>query len=121
MEVIGFSRETEFAFSEREMEVAEQLVQLSEDDTLSCCSSTSWSVSEGGSNTKRQEDVVISEIRDMVVGREQTDVVGMMHKNVTDCRGFVKAIRETNIIRRNKKKKFKSIVSIYRATKEMID
>ena len=110
MEVIGFSRETELAFSEREMEVAEQLVQLSEDDTLSCCSGTSWNVSEGGSNTKRQAS---SEIRDMV-GKDRTDV-RMMH-NVADGQSFVKTIRETNIIRRNKKKKFKSIVSIYRAT-----
>ncbi|KAG2319043.1 hypothetical protein Bca52824_012256 [Brassica carinata] len=115
MEVIGFSRETELAFSEREMEVAEQLVQLSEDDdTLSCCSGTNWNVSEGGSNTKRREDVSSSEIRDMV-GKDRTDV-RMMHKNVTDGQSFVKTIRETNIIRRNKKKKFKSIVSIYRAT-----
>ncbi|KAF3511487.1 hypothetical protein F2Q69_00008574 [Brassica cretica] len=88
------------------MEAAEQLVQLSEDDTLSCCSGTSWSISEGGSNAKRHENVVNSESYDM--------------KNVTDGQSFVTAIKETNIIiRRNKKKKFRSLASIYRATNEM--
>lgn len=109
-----------FGFSETEMEAAEQLVQLSEDDTLSCSSGTGFSVSGcegGGGNTKRHEDVVCSEIRE-----EQNDVVHMMNdKNATDAQSFVKAITETNIIRRRryKKKKFRSLASLYKATKEM--
>ncbi|XP_033133997.1 uncharacterized protein LOC117127530, partial [Brassica rapa] len=119
MEVIGFTGETEVAFSETEMEAAEQLVQLSEDDTLSCCSGTSWSISEGGSNAKRHENFVNSESYDMV-GNKQNDGIQTMHKNVTDGQSFVTAIKETNIIiRRNKKKKFRSLASIYRATNEM--
>ena len=119
MEVIGFTAETEVAFSETEMEAAEQLVQLSEDDTLSCCSGTSWSISEGGSNAKRHENVVNSESYDMV-GNKQNNGIRMMHKNDTDGQSFVTAIKETNIIiGRNKKKKFRSLASIYRATNEM--
>ncbi|RID51119.1 hypothetical protein BRARA_H01808 [Brassica rapa] len=108
MEVIGFTRETEVAFSETEMEAAEQLVH-----------GTSWSISEGGSNAKRHENVVNSESYDMV-GKKKNNGVRMMHKNVTDGQSFVTAIKETNIIiRRNKKKKFRFLASIYRATNEM--
>ncbi|CAH2075956.1 unnamed protein product [Thlaspi arvense] len=122
MEVIGFSGETEIAFSETEMEAAEQLVQLSEEDTMSCSSGSGWSVSgcggsEGGGNTKKKEDVVSSEIHDMV-GKERNDGVRMMDENVKDGRSFMRAIMETKT-RRIKKKKFRSLASIYRATKEM--
>ncbi|KAG2242979.1 hypothetical protein Bca4012_022392 [Brassica carinata] len=114
MEVIGFT--------ETEMEAAEQLVQLSEDETLSSCSSGTGSsvisgCEGGGVNTKRHDDVVSSEIRE-----EQNDgVVPMMNnKNARDGQSFVKAITETNIIRRRyKKKKFRSLASLYKATKEM--
>lgn len=58
--------EIEVVFLEMEMEVVEQLVQLSEDDMLSCCSGISWSISEGGSNVKRYENVVNLESYDMV-------------------------------------------------------
>ncbi|CAF2249906.1 unnamed protein product, partial [Brassica napus] len=92
---------------------------VEEDDTLSCCSGTSWSISEGGSNAKRHENVVNSESYDMV-GKKKNNGVRMMHKNVTDGQSFVTAIKETNIIiRRNKKKKFRFLASIYRATNEM--
>ncbi|KAF2542659.1 hypothetical protein F2Q70_00033711 [Brassica cretica] len=106
-------------FSETEMEAAEQLVQLSEDDTLSCSSGTGLSVSGcegGGVHTKRHDDVFSSETRE-----ETSDgVVRMMNNNATDAQRFVKAIMETNIIRRRyKKKKFRSLASLYRATKEM--
>ncbi|XP_006411738.2 uncharacterized protein LOC18029082 [Eutrema salsugineum] len=125
MEMIGSSGETGIAFSETEMEAAEQLVQLSEDDTMSCSSGTGWSVCgcgcggcEGGCNTKRQEDVVSSEIHDMAV-KGQNDGVRKMNKNVSDGRSFVKAMMGTKTIMRNKKKKFRSLASIYRATKEI--
>ncbi|KAF2542658.1 hypothetical protein F2Q70_00033710 [Brassica cretica] len=107
MEVIGFS--------ETEMEAAEQLVQLSEDDTLSCSSGTGLSVSgcDGGFHTKRHNDVISDEV-------QNDGVVRMMNNNATDAQRFVKAITETNIIRRRyKKKKFRSLASLYRATKEM--
>ncbi|KAG7539851.1 hypothetical protein ISN45_Aa07g001240 [Arabidopsis thaliana x Arabidopsis arenosa] len=123
---ISFSGESETAFSETEMEAAEQLVQLSEEDTLSCSSGgTGWSVSgydgcEGkgeGNNTKRQEDVVSSKVRDHIVGKEQNDGV-WRNNNVTNGQSFMKTIMETKT-RINKKKKFRSLTSIYRATKEM--
>lgn len=125
MEEIGFSGESEIVFSETEMEAAKQLVQLSEDDTLSCSSGTGWSVSgydccEGtgeGDGTKRQEDVVSSKVAstDHKVGNVQNDgVCGNKH---VDGRGFMKAIMETKT--RINKKKFRSLASIYRATKEM--
>ncbi|KAL0686542.1 hypothetical protein Bca4012_086219 [Brassica carinata] len=91
MEVIGFS--------ETEMEAAEQLVQLSEDDTLSCSSGTGLSVSGcegGGGNTKRHDDVVSDEV-------QNDGVVCMMNNNATDAQRFVKAITETNIISRDVK------------------
>ncbi|CAE6151741.1 unnamed protein product [Arabidopsis arenosa] len=122
---IGFSGESEIAFSETEMEAAEQLVQLSEEDTFSCSSGgTGWSVSgyDGcewkgqGNNTKRQEDVS-SKVRDHIVGKEQNDGV-CRNKNVTNGQSFMKTIMETKT-RINKKKKFRSLTSIYRATKEM--
>ncbi|CAN6917458.1 unnamed protein product [Brassica oleracea] len=65
MEVIGFS--------ETEMEAAEQLVQLSEDDTLSCSSGTGLSVSGcegGGGNTKRHDDVVSDEVQNDGVSQQ---------------------------------------------------
>ncbi|RID77108.1 hypothetical protein BRARA_A00039 [Brassica rapa] len=103
-------------FSETEMEAAEQLVQLSEEDTLSCSSGTGLSVSGcegGGGNTKRHNDVISDEV-------QNDGVVRMMNNNATDARRFAKAITETNIIRRRyKKKKFRSLASLYRATKEM--
>ncbi|EOA18118.1 hypothetical protein CARUB_v10006579mg [Capsella rubella] len=118
---IGFSGESsEIAFSESEMEAAKQLMQLSEDDTLSCSSGTgtAWSVSacEGDYNTKRQETVVSS-----MVGEEQNDGVWRINnKNVTDGRRFMKAITETKaLINKKKQKKLRSLASIYRATKEM--
>ncbi|CAN6984126.1 hypothetical protein HID58_000051 [Brassica napus] len=103
-------------FSETEMEAAEQLVQLSEDDTLSCSSGTGLSVSgcEGGFHRKRHSDVISDEVQNDGVVRTT------MNNNATDAQCFVKAITETNIIRRRyKKKKFRSLASLYRATKEM--
>lgn len=121
MEEMGFSGESEIAFSETEMEAAEQLVQLSEEDTLSCSSGTGWSVcgcggceGRGCGNTKRQEDVVSSEIKTMV-GEEQNDGV-RRNKNVNGGRSYMKVVLET---KKNKKKKFRSLASIYTATKEM--
>ncbi|CAH8273824.1 unnamed protein product [Arabidopsis lyrata] len=119
---IVFSGESETAFSETEMEAAEQLVQLSEEDTLSCSSGgTGWSVcgydGSEGNDTKRQEDVVSSKVRDHIVGKEQNDGV-CRNKNVTNGQSFMKTIMETKT-RINKKKKFRSLASIYRATKEM--
>ncbi|XP_010437053.1 PREDICTED: uncharacterized protein LOC104720855 [Camelina sativa] len=129
---IGFSGDSssEIAISETEMEAAKQLVQLSEDDTLSCSSGTGWSVSghdacegkaEGGHNTKRQEEVVVSsKVRDHLVGNELNDGVCRSNKNVTGGRqSFIKAIMETNT-RINKKQKYRSLASIYRATKEIL-
>ncbi|CAH8344783.1 unnamed protein product [Eruca vesicaria subsp. sativa] len=108
-------------FSEKELEAAELLVQLSEDDTLSCSSGTglmSVSGCESEGNTKTHDHVVSSDIREQ---HNDADVVRMkMNKNAMDGQSFVKAITETNMIRRNyKKKKFRSLASIYRATKEM--
>ncbi|KAF8109571.1 hypothetical protein N665_0094s0038 [Sinapis alba] len=103
MEAIGFS--------ETEMEAAEQLMQLSEDDTLSCSSGC-----EGGVITKRHDDVVTCD----QFHEEQNDSVVvrmMMNKNATEGQSFVKT---TKIIRRYyKKKKFRSLASLYRATKEI--
>ncbi|KAJ0252442.1 hypothetical protein HA466_0132340 [Hirschfeldia incana] len=113
--------EAMIGFSETEMEAAEQLVQLSEDDTLSFSSGTGFSAISGfeggGGNTKRHDDVVSSEIRE----KQNDGVVRMINdKNATDAQSFVKAITQTNIIRRRyKKKKFRSLTSLYRATKEM--
>ncbi|XP_010446474.2 PREDICTED: uncharacterized protein LOC104729248 [Camelina sativa] len=123
MEEIGFSGDSssEIAISETEMEAAKQLVQLSEDDSLSCSSGTGWSVSghdacegkaEGGHNTKRQDEVVVSsKVRDHFVGNELND-------GVRGNKSFMKTIMETKT-RINKKQKYRSIASIYRATKEM--
>ncbi|CAL9228575.1 unnamed protein product [Arabidopsis halleri] len=76
---IVFSGESETAFSETEMEAAEQLVQLSEEDTLSCSSGgTGWSVCgydgcEGkGNNTKRQEDVLVRRLEIILSERSKT-------------------------------------------------
>lgn len=121
MEVIGLSGETEIAFSKTEMEAAEQLVQLSEEDSLSCSSGTGWSVcggseERGRGDTNRQEDAVSSKINDMF-RKEQNDG-GCRNKNVTDGRSCMKAITETKM-KRNKKNKFRSLASIYKATKEI--
>lgn len=102
------------------MEAAEQLVQLSEEDTMSCSSGTGGSVGDcegkGGGNTKRQDDVVSSKVEDMV-GKEQNGGVCSNKNVVTDGRSFMKAIMETST-RIHKKKKFRSLASIYRATQE---
>ncbi|CAN7108140.1 unnamed protein product [Brassica rapa subsp. narinosa] len=60
-------------FSETEMEAAEQLVQLSEEDTLSCSSGTGLSVSGcegGGGNTKRHNDVISDEVQNDGVSQQ---------------------------------------------------
>ncbi|KAL1190290.1 hypothetical protein V5N11_016676 [Cardamine amara subsp. amara] len=113
------SQMEEIGFSETEMEAAEQLVQLSEEDTMSCssCTGCGWSdcgfEGRGGGNTKRQEDVVSS-----MVGEEQNDGV-WRKKNVTDGGSFLKVIMETKT-RIHKKKKLRSLASIYRSTKELM-
>ncbi|VVB02465.1 unnamed protein product [Arabis nemorensis] len=57
---------TEIVFSETEMAAAEQLMQLSEEDTVSCSSSTGGGRGEG--SKRRHEDVVSSRI-----GSDQND------------------------------------------------
>ncbi|CDY41974.1 BnaA01g05460D [Brassica napus] len=59
-------------FSETEMEAAEQLVQLSEDDTLSCSSGTGLSFSgcEGGFHRKRHNDVISDEVQNDGVSQQ---------------------------------------------------
>lgn len=122
MEEMGFSGESEIAFSETEIEAAEQLVQLSEEDTLSCSSGTAggsvcgcgYGGYEGRGNTKRQEDVVSSEIKTLV-GEDQNEEI-RRNTNVNGGKCYIRVNMET---KRNKKKKFRSLASIYRATKEM--
>ncbi|AEE87060.1 hypothetical protein AtNW77_Chr4g0319271 [Arabidopsis thaliana] len=127
MEKICFSEDSGVTFSETEIEAAEQLVQLSEEDTLSCSSGTGCSVSTGydgcdgkgseGNNTNIQDDVVSSKVRDHMAEEAQNDGVWRI-KNVTNGQSFLKAMMETRT-GIHKKKKFRSLESIYRATNEM--
>ncbi|CAF2276229.1 uncharacterized protein LOC103864296 [Brassica rapa] len=92
----GFSGESaEMVFSETEMAAAELLMQLSEEETVSCSSSN---VGESGGGGKRRHEDVCSRIgNDGVKG---------------NC----------NLARKMKKmkeKKFRSLESIYMATKEI--
>ncbi|XP_010416932.1 PREDICTED: uncharacterized protein LOC104702722 [Camelina sativa] len=110
----GFSRESsaapEIVLSETEMAAAEQLMQLSEEETVSCSSSTGGDYGGGrggggGGDKTRHEDVVSSRI-----GNEQNDGVRC------DSNLGLKRKRE---MAKMKEKKFRSLESIYRATKEM--
>ncbi|CAN8307901.1 unnamed protein product [Cochlearia groenlandica] len=99
-------------FSQTELEVAEQLVQMSKEDTISC--SRTYESIDNNHTTHKQEDVASSRNNDMV-GNEKDDDVGMLDKNVKEKQSFVETKR-----RMNKKIKFRSLASIYRATKEII-
>ncbi|KAG2298535.1 hypothetical protein Bca4012_009777 [Brassica carinata] len=97
----GFSGESsETVFSETEMAAAEQLMQLSEEETVSCSSSTGG-YGRGERGCKRRHDDVSSR-----VGNEQNDGV----KGNCDLAVKMKKMKE---------KKFRSLESIYRATKEI--
>ncbi|ESQ46087.1 hypothetical protein EUTSA_v10000578mg [Eutrema salsugineum] len=105
----GFSRESaEIVFSETEMAAAEQLMQLSEEETVSCSSSTGGDGGgergRGGEAKRRHEDVSSR------IGNEQNDGVK------GNCNLGVEM--KTNI-KKMKEKKFRSLESIYRATKEI--
>ncbi|XP_018437615.1 uncharacterized protein LOC108809981 [Raphanus sativus] len=101
----GFSRESgEIVFSETEMAAAELLMQLSEEETGSSSSSTggggAGEVGEGRGRKRRHEDVSSR------AGDEQNDGV----KGNRDLAVKMKKMKE---------KKFRSLESIYRATKEI--
>ncbi|KAF8118400.1 hypothetical protein N665_0005s0163 [Sinapis alba] len=90
----GFSGESsETVFSETEMAAAELLMQLSEEETVSCSSSTG-----GERGCKRRHEDVSSRV-------ENDGVKGY-------CDLAVK-------MKKMKEKKFRSLESIYRATKEI--
>ncbi|CAN6900863.1 hypothetical protein Bca4012_096287 [Brassica carinata] len=98
----GFSGESgEIVFSETEMAAAELLMQLSEEETGSCSSSTGGGgIGEGRGRKRRHEDVSSR------IENEQNDGV----KGNCDLAVKMKKMKE---------KKFRSLVSIYRATKEI--
>ncbi|WZZ18538.1 hypothetical protein YC2023_111627 [Brassica napus] len=98
----GFSGESgEIVFSETEMAAAELLMQLSEEETGSCSSSTgAGGIGEGRGRKRRHEDISSR------IGNEQNDGV----KGNFDLAMKMKKMKE---------KKFRSLESIYRATKEI--
>ncbi|CAF2049896.1 unnamed protein product [Brassica rapa subsp. trilocularis] len=98
----GFSGESgEIVFSETEMAAAELLMQLSEEETGSCSSSTgAGGIGEGRGRKRRHEDISSR------IGNEQNDGV----KGNCDLAMKMKKMKE---------KKFRSLESIYRATKEI--
>ncbi|KAG2308038.1 hypothetical protein Bca52824_027786 [Brassica carinata] len=100
----GFSRESaEMVFSEMEMAAAEQLMQLSEEETVSCSSST---VGESGGSGKRRHEDVSSRI-----GNDEND----------GFKGNCNLAVEMNTrMKKMKEKKFRSLESIYMATKEIM-
>lgn len=103
----GFSRES-IVFSETEMAAAEQLMQLSEEETVSCSSSTGGDYGGGrggGGGVKRRHEDVSSRI-----GSEQNDGVK------GNCNLGVEMKTK---MRKMKEKKFRSLESIYRVTKEI--
>ncbi|RID66121.1 hypothetical protein BRARA_D01286 [Brassica rapa] len=92
----GFSGESaEMVFSETEMAAAELLMQLSEEETVSCSSSN---VGESGGGGKRRHEDVCSRIRNDGV------------------KGNCNLGRK---MKKMKEKKFRSLESIYMATKEI--
>ncbi|KAF8049942.1 hypothetical protein N665_2085s0005 [Sinapis alba] len=94
----GFSGESaEMVFSETDMAAAEQLMQLSEEETVSCSSSTVGESREGG---KRRHEDVCSRIGNDGVKRNSNIALKM---------------------KKMKEKKFRSLESIYMATKEIRD
>ncbi|EOA28149.1 hypothetical protein CARUB_v10024339mg [Capsella rubella] len=101
------SATTEIVFSETEMAAAEQLMQLSEEETVSCSSSTGGDFGGGGRDkTKHDHQDVSSRI-----GNERNDGVRV------DCNLGVERKRKMKKVM--KEKKFRSLESIYRATKEI--
>ncbi|CAH8360671.1 unnamed protein product [Eruca vesicaria subsp. sativa] len=100
----GFSGESAaIVFSETDMAAAEQLMQLSEEGTGSCSSSTGgYGGGEIGLRKRRHHEDVSSRS-----GNEQNDGVK------GNCDLVVKRKRKM------KEKKFRSLESIYRATKEI--
>lgn len=111
----GFSREsaTEIVFSEMEMAAAEQLMQLSEEETVSCSSSTGRDCGggRGGGGDKIKHEDVSSRI-----GNEQNDSVRGNSILGVDRKRKMKEMKE---IKEMKEKKFRSLDSIYRATKKI--
>ncbi|CAH8390563.1 unnamed protein product [Eruca vesicaria subsp. sativa] len=98
----GFSGEsTGMVFSETEMAAAEQLMQLSEEETVSCSSST---VGESGGGGKRRHEDVSSRIGNDGVKENCNLALEMKTK-----------------MKKMKEKKFRSLKSIYMATKEIRD
>lgn len=104
----GFSRESapKMVFSETDMAAAEQLMQLSEEETVSCSSSTGGDCGGGGGD-KTKHEYVSSRI-----GHEQND--GVRGNSILG----VERKRKRAVM---KEKKFRSLESIYKATKEIRD
>ncbi|XP_010555450.1 PREDICTED: uncharacterized protein LOC104824948 [Tarenaya hassleriana] len=100
-----FSGESEKAFSETEMEAAEQLVQLSEEETTVSCSSSCSGVGHG--DKTRHEDVSSRTSNDRMVGIEQN---GAVRGNIPGRMGTSSG---------KKTKRVRSLESIYRATKKI--
>lgn len=104
----GFSIESaEIVFSETEMAAAEQLMQLSEEETMSCSSGTGgdYGGGKGGGDKIKHEDV------SSIIENEQNDGVRV------NCNLGVERKRK----REMKEKKFRSLESLYKATKEIRD
>ncbi|KFK32863.1 hypothetical protein AALP_AA6G297000 [Arabis alpina] len=99
----GFSGEskTEMVYSETEMAAAEQLMQLSEEETVSCSSSTGGDY--GGGGKRKHEDVSSRIGNDGVKGNCNLGV---------EMKTKMKKMKE---------KKFRSLESIYKATKKIRD
>uniref|UniRef100_A0A1J3I5V2 Uncharacterized protein n=1 Tax=Noccaea caerulescens TaxID=107243 RepID=A0A1J3I5V2_NOCCA len=104
----GFSGgSAEIVFSETEIAAAEQLMQMSEEETVSCSSSTGGDAGgERGGRKRRHEDVSSR------IGNEQNDGVK------ENCNLGVEM--KTKMMKM-KEKKFRSLESIYKATKEIGD
>ncbi|KAJ0239241.1 Uncharacterized protein HA466_0237260 [Hirschfeldia incana] len=99
----GFSGESAgIVFSETEMAAAELLMQLSEEETGSCSSSTGG-YGRGEIGCKRRHEDVSSRTGD----EQENDGV----KGNSDL--------AVKMMKRMKEKKFRSLESIYRATKEI--
>ncbi|KAL1208138.1 hypothetical protein V5N11_034860 [Cardamine amara subsp. amara] len=99
----GFSiASAEIVFSKTEMAAAEQLMQLSEEETMSCSSSTGGG--KGGGDKTRHEDVSSR------IENERNDGVRV------NCNLGVERKRK---MKNMKEKKFRSLESLYRATKEI--
>ncbi|CAH2061572.1 unnamed protein product [Thlaspi arvense] len=92
-------------FSETEMAAAEQLMQLSEEETVSCSSSTGVDGGgERGGGKRRHEDVSSR------IGSEQNDGVKGNCNLGVEMKTKMKKMKE---------KKFRSLESIYLATKKI--